>query len=139
LKIANSGAKEATMHVDTAKECVAQVAACTAAAAHRRDHNHPPSTTCHPHAVEVVHLGHRAVTVCHDCASDSGFLPQREAEAVALTHRTLTLGSRSPSWGGGLTPNLELTRPALKGNQDEPRTVLRRTGSVSELGVIALD
>ena len=68
------------------------VAACTAAAAHRRDHHHATAVTCHPHAVEVIHLGHRAVTVCHDCESDSGFLPEREAEAVADAHRAQTLG-----------------------------------------------
>jgi hypothetical protein len=68
------------------------VAACTAAAAHRRDHHHAAAVTCHPHAVEVIHLGHRAVTVCHDCESDSGFLPEREAEAVADAHRAQTLG-----------------------------------------------
>ena len=67
------------------------VAACTAAAAHRRDHHHAAAVTCHPHAVEVIHLGHRAVTVCHDCESDSGFLPEREAEAVADAHRAQTL------------------------------------------------
>jgi len=36
-------------------------------------------------------LGHRAVTVCHDCESDSGFLPEREAEAIASRHRSQTL------------------------------------------------
>ena len=76
----------------TAEGGTALVAACTAAAAHRRDHHHAASLSCHPHAVEVVHLGHRAVTVCHDCLSDSGFLPEREAEAIADAHRVLTLG-----------------------------------------------
>ena len=45
---------------------------------------------CHPHVVEVVHLGHRAVTVCHDCRLDSGFLPHREAESLAAGHREQT-------------------------------------------------
>ena len=76
----------------TGEESAAVVAACTAAAAHRRDHHHAGAESCHPHAVEVIHLGHRAVAVCHDCESDSGFLPEREAEAVALAHRAQTLG-----------------------------------------------
>ena len=70
---------------------VTEVAACTMAAAHRRDHKHSlAADDCHPHAVEVVHLGRRAVTVCHDCRLDSGFLPRREAEALAAGHRDLT-------------------------------------------------
>jgi hypothetical protein len=70
---------------------VTEVAACTMAAAHRRDHAHGLSAEdCHPHVVEVVHLGRRAVTVCHDCRLDSGFLPRREAEALAVGHRELT-------------------------------------------------
>ena len=77
----------------------ALVAACTAAAAHRRDHHHAAAGTCHPHAVEVVHLGHRAVTVCHDCESDSGFLPEREAEAVASRPPRPDAGRRRrPAW-----------------------------------------
>lgn len=72
------------------EESAALVAVCTAAAAHRRDHHHAATVPCHPHVVEVVHLGHRAVTVCHDCESDSGFLPEREAEAVAQAHRRQT-------------------------------------------------
>ncbi len=70
---------------------VTEVAACTMAAAHRRDHQHSlAADDCHPHVVEVVHLGRRAVTVCHDCRLDSGFLPRREAEALAADHRDLT-------------------------------------------------
>ena len=70
---------------------VADVAACTMAAAHRRDHEHRlDADSCHPHAVEVVHLGVRAVCVCHDCRLDSGFLPRREAEVMAAGHRDLT-------------------------------------------------
>jgi hypothetical protein len=69
----------------------AAVAACTAAAAHRRDHHHAPHEECHPHAVEVVHLGVLAVVVCHDCAADSGFLPEREAESISQLHRRSTL------------------------------------------------
>ena len=71
----------------TQQESAALVAECTAAAAHRRDHHHVGAQDCHPHAVEVVHLGNRAVAVCHDCKSDSGFLPEREAENVAQAHR----------------------------------------------------
>ncbi len=80
------------MHGYSAEESAALVAACTAAAAHRRDHHHAAAVTCHPHAVDVVHLGRRAVMVCHDCGSDSGFLPEREAEAVAYAHRLHTSG-----------------------------------------------
>jgi hypothetical protein len=40
--------------------------------------------------VEVVHLGVRAVTVCHDCRLDSGFLPHREATSLAAGHREQT-------------------------------------------------
>ena len=70
---------------------VAEVAACTANAAHRRDHDHAVNMECcHPHAVEVVHLGHNALTVCHDCRADSGFLPDREAERLAEGHRDQT-------------------------------------------------
>ena len=70
---------------------VTEVAACTMAAAHRRDHEHSlGADSCHPHAVEVVHLGLRACTVCHDCGLDSGFLPRREAESLAAGHRQQT-------------------------------------------------
>lgn len=70
---------------------VTEVAACTMAAAHRRDHDHSlGADDCHPHVVEIVHLGHSAVCVCHDCRLDSGFLPRREAEALAVGHRELT-------------------------------------------------
>lgn len=86
-----------SMYAD--EEGAALVEACTAAAVHRRDHHHPVSTSCHPHVVEVVHLGHRAVVVCHDCESDSGFLPEREADAVAATHRGRTVGGGSPALG----------------------------------------
>jgi hypothetical protein len=68
------------------------VAACTTAAAHRRDHDHPAAgATCHPHAVEVVNLGASAVAVCHDCGTDTGFLPQRQAQQIATGHRSETL------------------------------------------------
>lgn len=77
----------------------ALVAACTAAAAHRRDHHHPADSSCHPHVVEVVHLGHRAVVVCHDCEADSGFLSEREADAVATDHRARTVGAGNPALG----------------------------------------
>jgi hypothetical protein len=33
--------------------------------------------------------------VCHDCESDSGFLPEREADAVAAAHRSRTVGEES--------------------------------------------
>ncbi len=70
---------------------VTGVATCTMAAAHRRDHEHGVDAgACHPHVVEVVHLGRTAVCVCHDCRLDTGFLPRREAEALAASHRELT-------------------------------------------------
>ena len=74
---------------------VEQVAASTVAAVHRRDHDHGQARECHPHAVEVVHLGHRAVTVCHDCQADSGFVPERQAETLARQHLEQTLGEAS--------------------------------------------
>ena len=71
---------------------LADVAASTMAATHRRDHEHlgDGDDCCHPHVVEVVHLGTRAACVCHDCRLDSGFLPRREAEVMAAGHRDLT-------------------------------------------------
>ena len=75
------------------------VAACTAEAAHRRDHHHSVGGSCHPHVVEVVHLGHRAVVICHDCEADSGFLSGREADAVAADHRARTVGAGNPALG----------------------------------------
>lgn len=76
------------------------MAACTAAAAHGRDHEHALSPQCcHPHAVQVVYLGHRAMTVCHDCGTDSGFVPSREAEDLAEGHREETRGTSSSPLG----------------------------------------
>jgi hypothetical protein len=70
---------------------IGDVAACTVRAAHGRDHDHPLDVQCcHPHAVLVVYLGHRALTVCRDCRADSGFLPYREAERLAEGHRNQT-------------------------------------------------
>lgn len=66
------------------------VAALTVDAVHRRDHHHVGEEACHPHRVEVVHLGHRAIAVCHDCGQDSGFVPEREADQLATEHRTET-------------------------------------------------
>ena len=75
---------------------VEMVAACTVAAAHRRDHQHDHLVQeCHPHTVEVIHLGHRAVAICHDCHADSGFLPDREAELLAGRHVEDTQGHES--------------------------------------------
>lgn len=77
---------------DELPAAVAEVAACTVTAVHRRDHHHPlAGQACHPHTVEVVLLGQRAVTVCHDCGTDSGFVPQRLAERLADGHRGQTL------------------------------------------------
>jgi hypothetical protein len=77
------------------------VAASTVDAAHRRDHHHEGEGACHPHLIEVVHLGRRAVAVCHDCARDSGFLPERDADRLASAHRQETDGnecSNFSSW-----------------------------------------
>jgi hypothetical protein len=83
--------RESNGIVEGSQSTLAGVAACTMAAAHRRDHEHRADTqSCHPHVVEVVHLGTRAVCVCHDCRLDSGFLPRREAEVMAAGHRDLT-------------------------------------------------
>jgi hypothetical protein len=72
-------------------DAAVEVAASTTAAAHRRDHHHAADTQCcRPHCVEVVHLGQRAVAVCHDCEMDSGFLPHRDAEHLADRHRETT-------------------------------------------------
>ena len=73
------------------------VAACTVDAVHRRDHHHDADETCHPHLVEVVHLGRRAVVVCHDCRRDSGFLPERDADRLASAHRQETGGDEYPA------------------------------------------
>ncbi len=69
------------------------VATCTVAAVHRRDHDHQGEGACHPHLVEVVHLGRQAVAVCHDCRKDSGFLPERDADRIASAHRQETAGT----------------------------------------------
>jgi hypothetical protein len=70
---------------------VAEVAASTASAAHGRDHDHRlGAPSCYPHVVEVVYLGQRALTVCHDCRADLGFLPSRQAERLADGHRDQT-------------------------------------------------
>jgi hypothetical protein len=70
---------------------MAEIAACTAVAAHSRDHDHASGDQCcHPHAVQVVYLGHSALTVCHDCRKDSGFLPCKDAERLADGHRAQT-------------------------------------------------
>ncbi len=73
------------------------VAACTVDAVHRRDHQHGEDEACRPHLIEVVHLGRRAVAVCHDCREDSGFLPQRDADQLASTHRQETAVGTGPS------------------------------------------
>jgi len=73
------------------------VAACTVTAAHGRDHDHAHAAQrCHPHAVQVVYLGHSALTVCHDCRTDSGFIPSRQAERLAEVHRDETRGASVP-------------------------------------------
>ena len=77
---------------DSTEKQTDAVAACTVDAVHRRDHHHEGDETCHPHLIEVVHLGRRAVVVCHDCGRDSGFLPERDADRLASDHRQETAG-----------------------------------------------
>jgi len=74
---------------------VGAVAACTALAAHRRDHVHAVDA-CHPHTVEVVRLGDRALAVCHDCRTDTGYIAHREADHLAAEHRHDTVGGSCP-------------------------------------------
>jgi hypothetical protein len=88
---ANSG-RAGPMLGSTHKQSNDPVAACTVNAVHRRDHHHGGEAACHPHLIEVVHLGRRAVAVCHDCRRDSGFLPEREADRLASAHRQETDG-----------------------------------------------
>jgi hypothetical protein len=86
---------------DSTHEQSDRVAACTVDAVHRRDHHHEGEEACHPHLIEVVHLGRRAVVVCHDCGRDSGFLPERDADRLASDHRQETAGdgySTLSSW-----------------------------------------
>jgi len=59
------------------------------AAVHRRDHAHA-AARCHPHSVEVVHLGSASIAVCHDCGYESGFHTIRECERAASDHRVST-------------------------------------------------
>jgi hypothetical protein len=62
------------------------------AAVHRRDHVHADGAEsgCHPHTVEVVHLGSASIAVCHDCVYESGFESVRECERAASQHRVAT-------------------------------------------------
>lgn len=79
------------MEQSRASGAVLTVAVNTTEAAHRRDHEHVPGTdSCHPHVVEVINLGNRAVAVCHDCRADTGFLPHKRAEEAAGEHRRRT-------------------------------------------------
>ena len=75
------------------------IASSTLHAAHRRDHDHDgdPDGACHPHNVEVVHLGGQAAMVCHDCRADSGFMPYHEAWQQAHDHRVATAHVPGPA------------------------------------------
>jgi hypothetical protein len=86
------------MFDQTRVQSIDPVAACTVDAVHRRDHVHEDQEACHPHQVEVVHLGRRAVAVCHDCRQDSGFLPERDADRLAAAHRHETAGDGSSTF-----------------------------------------
>jgi hypothetical protein len=79
------------MFHSTYKQSNDPVASCTVDAVHRRDHHHEGEETCHPHLIEVVHLGRRAIAVCHDCCRDSGFLAERDADQLASAHRHETV------------------------------------------------
>jgi hypothetical protein len=46
---------------------------------------------CHPHSVEVVHLGSASIAVCHDCGFESGFHTVRDCERAASEHRLTTV------------------------------------------------
>jgi len=75
------------------------VAACTVDAVHRRDHHHHDGEeVCHPHLIEVVHLGRRAIAVCHDCCRDSGFLAEHDADLLASAHRRETIANSYPTF-----------------------------------------
>lgn len=78
------------MFDSTDRESADPVAASTVDAVHRRDHHHAADEACRPHLIEVVHLGRRAVAVCHDCRRDSGFVPERDADRLASAHRQET-------------------------------------------------
>jgi hypothetical protein len=78
------------MFDSTHKQSDDPVANCILDAVHRRDHHHRDEGACHPHLVEVVHLGRQAVAVCHDCRRDSGFVLERDADRLASAHRQET-------------------------------------------------
>jgi hypothetical protein len=69
--------------------CPDPIIRATLTAVHRRDHEHR-SDCCHPHDVEVVHLGHLAMTVCHDCTYEFGFDDTHTCEREADVHRSVT-------------------------------------------------
>ena len=58
-------ARRCTMNALHTFASASAVASCTLAAAHRRDHDHGVEVVaCHPHVVEVVHLGEHAAMIC---------------------------------------------------------------------------
>ena len=59
------------------------------AAVHRRDHAHG-QVCCHPHSVEVIHLGSASIAVCHDCGFESDFHSTRDCQHAADSHRLAT-------------------------------------------------
>jgi hypothetical protein len=69
--------------------CPDPIIRATLTAVHRRDHGHM-SDRCQPHDVEVVNLGHLAMTVCHDCCYEFGFDEAHACERVADEHRVAT-------------------------------------------------
>ena len=69
--------------------CPDPIIRATLTAVHRRDHEHGTGA-CHPHEVEVVHLGHVAMTVCHDCTYEFGFEDTHTCEREADVHRCAT-------------------------------------------------
>ena len=90
--------KAALMSGSTPEQTNDAVAACTVEAVHRRDHRHDGEESCHPHLIEVVHLGRRAIAVCHDCRRDSGFVGEHDADLLASAHRRETTADTYPTF-----------------------------------------
>jgi hypothetical protein len=70
-------------------DCPVPIVTATLAAVHRRDHRHD-GDCCHPHDVEIVHLGRSAMAVCHDCGFSYGFEVEAECRHAAEIHQSAT-------------------------------------------------
>ena len=65
-----------------------EIATCTMSAAHRRDHRHGIGAgSCHPHAIEVIHLEF-APSLYATTAERIPGSPARDAMRVATEHQT---------------------------------------------------